>query len=72
MVTDQRYGFQRVPIYLDGLKCGKHASSLKDCWHNEIGVTDCTNDQDVGLICLTDTGTQQAMNQCWVNVWPAS
>ena len=40
-----------APIWLDDLRCGSNDTTLLGCSHNELGVTDCTHLEDVGVSC---------------------
>ena len=45
------FGAGSGPILLDEVQCSPGASTLSNCQHNPIGMTDCTHAEDAGVIC---------------------
>ena len=45
-----------TPIHLDSLRCSGTESTLLNCTHSGIGVTDCRHPEDVGIICQRSQG----------------
>ena len=47
-----RYGPGTGRIWLDNVKCSGNEQQLFDCGHADFGVSDCTHDEDVSIVCL--------------------
>lgn len=49
------YGPGKSKIWLDNLQCNGNESSILECEHEGWGVTDCTNEEDIGVDCEDDS-----------------
>ncbi|XP_052793494.1 deleted in malignant brain tumors 1 protein-like isoform X1 [Mya arenaria] len=54
--TSAYYGEGNGPIWLDDVRCVGIESNIKDCGHRGLGVHNCGHNNDVGVMCVTDTG----------------
>ncbi|XP_025112203.1 deleted in malignant brain tumors 1 protein-like [Pomacea canaliculata] len=45
------FGQGQGPILLDNVRCLGNESSLMNCLHDPIGVSNCDHSEDVGIIC---------------------
>lgn len=46
-----KYGTGAGQILLDDITCAGDEQSLLQCHHDDIGVHDCSHDEDAGVIC---------------------
>ena len=44
------------PIHLDNVRCTGNESHILDCERNAIGDNNCAHDEDVYVVCISDTG----------------
>ncbi|XP_060595513.1 macrophage scavenger receptor types I and II-like, partial [Ruditapes philippinarum] len=49
--TNAYFGRGTLPTLLDNVKCTGSETSLFQCPHNGWGIEDCTNGEDVGILC---------------------
>ena len=49
------FGAGTGPIHLDDLRCTGTESSLFECRHRGIGVSNCRHTEDAGVACITGT-----------------
>ena len=40
-----------TPIWMDDVRCHDGTNYLRDCCKNEMGVNNCTHDNDVYIAC---------------------
>ena len=48
-------------INLDEVACSGVEQNLLDCSHYPIGVSDCTHEEDAGVICERSEGTRDSL-----------
>ena len=46
------YGRGSAPIHLDDMSCDGTENALIDCRHSGVGVHNCVNEEDVGVLCI--------------------
>ena len=46
------YGIGITSIHLDELNCNGSENFLKECKHSGIGIHDCSNSEDAGVLCI--------------------
>lgn len=44
-----------IPILLDEVMCNGTERGLTDCAHDDFGIHDCSNREDLGVFCLGKT-----------------
>ena len=54
---------QSVPIHLDELQCRGTEQNLLECEHDPVGVTDCTHEEDAGVICERSEGIRSPFSK---------
>ena len=45
------FGADSAPIWLDNVVCTGTEQSLFDCPANDVGVSNCDHDEDIGVQC---------------------
>ena len=51
-VREAYFGRGITAIHLDDLECTGDEASLADCTHNGVGIHNCNNEEDAGVICI--------------------
>ncbi|OAF68844.1 CD5 antigen-like protein [Intoshia linei] len=49
------YGLAAGQIWLDNVNCDGNEFSLSHCLHQGYGVTNCSHDEDVSVVCIGDS-----------------
>lgn len=62
-VTDKRFGSGSGPIWMDDVICSATETRLTDCQFNNWNNTDCTHEEDVGVICPSNVGVSSSTPQ---------
>lgn len=56
VVVDGRFGAGTGPIWMDDVICSATETRLSDCQFGNWNNSDCTHQEDVGVICPVSTG----------------
>ncbi|XP_072013340.1 scavenger receptor cysteine-rich domain-containing protein DMBT1-like [Amphiura filiformis] len=56
-----QYGAGSGPIWLDNLACDGNETRLADCVHNGWGINNCAHSEDVAILCINDTVSDEVL-----------
>lgn len=53
---DTVFGAGQGPIWLDNVNCSGTETSLTECGHNGLGISNCAHNEDIGVRCIDPSG----------------